>query len=57
MYKIFYALLNIFWVFDIIDMPFMEQFDTRYQINTLAWLLIWLVIPCANAAVACSRDK
>lgn len=35
-------LLVIFWVLDIINVPFMEVFDTTYPINGLAWFLIWL---------------
>lgn len=45
MYAIFNALLTIFWICDITDMPFMEMFDTTYPINTLAWWLIWIFIP------------
>ena len=48
MYKIFVALLNIIWVLDILNLPFMEFMDTTYQINGLAWLLIWLVLPATS---------
>ena len=45
MYRTFYNLLTIFWVLDILNLPFMEMFDTTYQINGLAWFFIWMFIP------------
>lgn len=45
MYKIFEACLTIFWIMDIIDLPFMQMFDTTYPVNTLAWILIWIFLP------------
>lgn len=45
MYNILYAALSIFWVFDIINLPFMEMFDTTHPVNALAWFLIWAVVP------------
>ena len=45
MYNIFCSAVTIFWIFDIVNMPFMEMFDTTYPINGLAWLLILLFIP------------
>lgn len=45
MYKIFVALLNIVWVLDILNLPFMEFLDVGMPINALAWLLIFLVLP------------
>lgn len=48
MYKIFKACLDIFWLFDILNLPFMEMFDTTYPINGWAWFLIFLIIPSTN---------
>ena len=45
MYKTFYACLAIFWVLDILNLPFMGNFDTAYPINELEWFLIWIIIP------------
>ena len=45
MFKVFEAILRIIWVFDIINLPFMEALDTTYPINTLAWFLIWALLP------------
>ena len=48
MYKIFVALVNIIWILDILNMPFMEFLDTTIPINGLAWLLIFIVMPMTN---------
>ena len=48
MYKIFVALVNIIWILDILNMPFMEFLDTTIPINGLAWFLIFLVMPLTN---------
>lgn len=45
LYYLLYFTLTVFWIFDILDMPFMDIFDTTYPINTLAWLLIWIFFP------------
>lgn len=45
MYKLFYAALTIFWILDIMNLPFMEMFDTIYPINSAVWLLIWILLP------------
>ena len=39
------AAVNIFWIMDILNMPFMEQFDTTYPLNTAFWLLVCI---CTN---------
>ena len=51
MYKIFYSLLTIVWVLDIINVPFMEMLDTTYPINTLAWFLIWIFLPSTKVVI------
>ena len=45
MYNIFYSLVSIFWVLDILNLPFMQMFDTTYPINVWAWFLIWMLMP------------
>ena len=45
------VLLALFWVFDVVNLPFMEIFDTTYPINTLAWFLIWLVMPSIKIVI------
>ena len=45
MYTIFYASIMIFWILDILNLPFMQMFDATYPINGLAWFLIILFLP------------
>ncbi|CEQ26571.1 Uncharacterised protein [[Clostridium] sordellii] len=48
MYKLFYAILTIVWILDILNFPFMEFLDVMYPINGLAWFLIWISLPSTN---------
>lgn len=41
--------VTIFWILDVCNMPFMEMFDTTYPLNTLFWLLVWLL--CSGETV------
>lgn len=41
--------ITIFWILDVCNMPFMEMFDTTYPLNTLFWLLVWLL--CSGETV------
>ena len=41
----FNALVIIFWILDILNMGFMEMFDTTYPLNTLFWVLYFLLVP------------
>jgi hypothetical protein len=51
MYKIFYSILTIVWILDILDLPFMLFLDTKYPINGLAWLLIWILLPSTEKTI------
>ena len=51
MYKIFNSILTIFWILDVVNIPFMEMFDTTYPINGWAWFLIWLLLPRTETVV------
>ncbi|MGN0271438.1 MAG: hypothetical protein ACI4DL_01655 [Lachnospiraceae bacterium] len=33
--------ITVFWIMDILNMPFMEMFDTTYPLNTLFWILVF----------------
>ena len=44
MFKTFKTLVEIFWILDICDAPFMEMFDTTYPLNGLFWVLTLGVI-------------
>lgn len=56
MYKVFKAILIIIWVLDILNVPCMQVLDTTIQINTLAWLLIWILIPSTEIKVRKKED-
>lgn len=51
------SMIAIFWIFDILNLPFMEIFDTTYPINTVAWLLIWLLIMVDINIIHINEDK
>lgn len=38
MFRAIKLLIEIFWVMDILDLPFMEIFDTKYPLNGLFWI-------------------
>lgn len=44
MYKIFYNLVQIIWVLDVLDLPGLEFLDTTYPINGLAWFIILFIL-------------
>ncbi|EJA6675901.1 Uncharacterised protein [Clostridioides difficile] len=48
MFKILKTILIIIWVVDILNFPQFQFLDTTYPINTLAWLLIWILIPSSS---------
>ena len=41
----FNALVIIFWILDILNLGFMEMFDITYPLNTLFWVLYFLLVP------------
>lgn len=45
MYKLFYGLLTIIWLFDAFNFPQFEILDTTYPINFWMWLLIFMLLP------------
>ena len=45
MYKVFYSLISIIWILDILQISFMNFLDTSVPINALAWFLIFVVMP------------
>lgn len=57
MYKIFKALINIVWILDVLNLPFMEFLDTTYPINGLAWFLILLFLPPTKTIISKEDDK
>lgn len=48
MFKVLKTILIIIWVVDILNFTQFQFLDTTYPINTLAWLLIWILIPSSS---------
>lgn len=54
MNTIFNKLITAFWIFDIMNLPFMEMFDTTYPINFWEWFLLfalWGLLPATVATI------
>lgn len=41
--KIIKIVVILFWLMDILNLPFMEIFDTTYPLNTLFWVLVFII--------------
>lgn len=48
MWKIFRLFLNIIWLCDVLDLSGFEFLDTTYPINTLWWIIIWILVGSIN---------
>ena len=57
MFKTFKCLFNIFWLMDIMNMPFMEQFDTKYPLNGLFWILAIIFVTYESQGVKVEVQK
>lgn len=42
-------LIGLFWIADVMNLPFMEMFDTVYELNELFWFLGWILIMAINS--------
>lgn len=36
--------ITMFWIMDIINLPFMQMFDTTYELNEMFWILVSIFI-------------
>ena len=36
--------ITMFWIMDIINLPFMQMFDTTYELNEVFWILVSIFI-------------
>lgn len=57
MFKVLKTILIIIWVVDILNFPQFQFLDTTYPINTLAWLLIWILIPSSSIYISIKKNK
>ena len=46
--------VTLFWVMDILNMPFMEMFDTTYPLNTLFWIFVFVL--CDDVKITIKRE-
>lgn len=44
MFKTFKCLFDIFWLMDIMNLPFMKEFDTTYPLNGLFWAFAIIIV-------------
>lgn len=42
-------LIGLFWIADIMNLSFMEMFDTTYPLNGWFWFLGWFFIVSINS--------
>ena len=48
-------MVDIFWIMDVLDLPFMEMFDTTYPINGLFWFAV-IAILCFEEAFELNQN-
>ena len=46
--------VTLFWIMDILNMPFMEMFDTTYPLNTLFWIIVFVL--CGGVKITIKRE-
>lgn len=54
MFRAIKLLIEIFWIMDIMNLPFMKMFDTTYPLNGLFWLVTILLLAYEEAQ---EKDK
>jgi hypothetical protein len=42
--KLLSTAFTLFWICDILNMPFMEQFDTTYPLNAAFYWLVFIFL-------------
>ena len=52
-----HTLINMFWLADVMNLPFMEMFDTAYPLNGLFWFLTFLICYTPNYVKIISERK
>lgn len=57
MFRTFKTIVELFWLMDILDMPFMEMFDTTYPLNGLFWFCVFIVFIIEESFELCQNRK
>lgn len=47
----------VFWLMDVMNMPFMEMFDTTYPLNGLFWFLVPVLSEASKLMSTVSKHK
>jgi hypothetical protein len=45
--------VTVFWIMDILNMPFMQMFDTTYPLNETFWSLVILF----TGLIGCGKEE
>ena len=56
MFRTFKTMVDIFWIMDVLDLPFMEMFDTTYPINGLFWFAV-IVVLCFEESFELNQNR
>ena len=56
MFRTFKTIVDIFWIMDVLDLPFMEMFDTTYPINGVFWFA-FIVVLCFEEAFELNQNR
>lgn len=46
----------VFWIMDILNMPFMEMFDTTYPLNGWFWTLVFIFVGGSGLRISIKKD-
>lgn len=57
LYWLIRVVIVVFWILDILNMPFMEMFDTVYPLNTLFWLLVFIFVPTIDTKININLEE
>ena len=49
--KLLSTAFTLFWICDILNMPFMEQFDTTYPLNAAFYWLVFIFWECEQERI------
>lgn len=57
MYNLARLAIFIFWLLDVFNLPFMEQFDTTYPLNFWFWFVLWILLPGASTVQYVIKER
>ena len=57
MFKTLRTLLEIFWIADVVNLPFIEMFDTTYPLNGAFWFITIAVLIVESGQIKIFSDE